>query len=427
MKSEILKQTIAQMRTQKMLTLLGIAGTALSIFLIMVVVMIHEVKVLPFEPESGRGRMLHVKYGLLEQGDASTSSGNLSHASLKSLVDNLPTAEAACIHQRGCSSGIVEIPAGGKAKLDFRAVDDRFWRVFDFRFLHGRPFNKAEFESGLPVAVVSRSTARRLFGTEHATGREFRNGKRSYRVCGVVEDVSTLADCAYSEVWLPITASRINETWCDGVMGDYSATILARDSRDFDAIRREYSENVRRLNSSIEATGWKYNPLGAPYDQETYAACEWSNVPPDVEGGHRSRMIVYLILLIVPAINLSGMTESRLRRRVVETGVRRAFGCTRSAVFRNLIAESLVITLIAGLIGWTASVLFAMGFSADIFSDGWGDVSTNMPRADLGMLVQWKVFATSLVFCFVLNLLSNSLPSWRASRQNVVSALNGHM
>lgn len=39
---------LEQLRSQKLLTVVSVAGTALSILLIMAVVMIQEVKVLPF-------------------------------------------------------------------------------------------------------------------------------------------------------------------------------------------------------------------------------------------------------------------------------------------------------------------------------------------------------------------------------------------
>jgi putative ABC transport system permease protein len=54
-----------------------------------------------------------------------------------------------------------------------------------------------------------------------------------------------------------------------------------------------------------------------------------ANIEPDVDQARRQRLIIFIILLIVPAINLSSMTQSRLRQRVAEIGVRRAFGSTR--------------------------------------------------------------------------------------------------
>ena len=45
-------QAWAQLRQQPLMSAVGIAGTALAIFLIMLVVMMQQVKVAPFAPES---------------------------------------------------------------------------------------------------------------------------------------------------------------------------------------------------------------------------------------------------------------------------------------------------------------------------------------------------------------------------------------
>ena len=51
-------QAWAQLRQQPMISAVSIAGTALAIFLIMLVVMMQQVKVAPFAPESNRDRFL---------------------------------------------------------------------------------------------------------------------------------------------------------------------------------------------------------------------------------------------------------------------------------------------------------------------------------------------------------------------------------
>ena len=56
---------------------------------------------------------------------------------------------------------------------------------------------------------------------------------------------------------------------------------------------------------------------------------KWANGSPDIKTERNKRLLVYAILLIIPAINLSSMTQSRLRQRVAEIGVRRSFGSTR--------------------------------------------------------------------------------------------------
>ena len=47
-------QAWAQLRQQPLISAVSIAGTALAIFLIMLVVMMQQVKVAPFAPESNR-------------------------------------------------------------------------------------------------------------------------------------------------------------------------------------------------------------------------------------------------------------------------------------------------------------------------------------------------------------------------------------
>ena len=47
------------MRVQPLIGWVTVAGTALAIFLIMVMVMIEQVQVMPVDPESYRDRYLH--------------------------------------------------------------------------------------------------------------------------------------------------------------------------------------------------------------------------------------------------------------------------------------------------------------------------------------------------------------------------------
>lgn len=115
------------------------------------------------------------------------------------------------------------------------------------------------------------------------------------------------------------------------------------------------------------------------------------------------------------------MTQSRLRRRVSEIGVRRAFGCTRAEVIRDVIAENFIITLIGGVTGLLLCLFFGYFFSDMIFSD-----LNVMRQADLSLrlLFDWKLYASALLFCFVLNLFSAGIPAWRASRISPVDAIN---
>ena len=74
------KQALAQLRQHPLISIISIAGTALSIFLIMLVVMLQQVKVAPYSPESNRDRFLHVHYMSINHKDwgDGTSNGPMS-------------------------------------------------------------------------------------------------------------------------------------------------------------------------------------------------------------------------------------------------------------------------------------------------------------------------------------------------------------
>lgn len=355
-------QAWAQLRQQPMMSAVSIAGTALAIFLIMLVVMMQQVKVAPFAPESNRDRFLHVKAMSISNsnwGDG-TSNGPMSVQTARECFQSLKTPEAVTIYTIFPVSTPVSLPGKPAVSVDLRQTDDIFWRVFDFSFINGKPYDKAVFDAGQPVAVLTESVARSLFGTTDVTGREFLLSHAPYRVAGVVKDVSTLADCAYGQVWVPYTSTGMdNETWNDRHMGMMSCTMLARSRDDFPAIRQEAERRKSEYNTLIGENGWKLIYRNRPYDQEKNSIAFGANIEPDVNAARRQRIIIFVILLIVPAINLSSMTQSRLRQRVSEIGVRRAFGSTRMELIGQIVAENLVMTLLAGIVGLLLSVAFA--------------------------------------------------------------------
>ena len=421
-------QAWAQLRQQPLISAVSIAGTALAIFLIMLVVMIQQVKVVPFAPESNRDRLLHVKWMSISHknwGDG-TSNGPMSVRTARECFQSLKTPEAVSIYSAMTVSTPVSLPGQPATGVDMLQTDDVFWRVFNFSFTAGKPYDKATFDAGIPVAVITESVSRHIFGTTESVGKEFLLNHAPYRVCGVVKDVSTLASTAYSQVWIPFTSTIFEkDTWSDH-MGMASCVMLARDRSDFPAIREEAERRRDEYNKIIGEGGYKLIYRNRPYDQEKNALAGGANREPDVNAARRQRLIIFLILLIVPAINLSSMTQSRLRQRVSEVGVRRAFGSTRAEIMGQIIAENMVVTLFAGVIGLLMSVALAYMGESMLFARGFSK-TVNAPLIDASILLHASTFGWALLFCFVLNLLSSGIPAWRASKVGIVNALGGKL
>ena len=414
------------MHEQPLISIVSIVGTALSLFLIMLVVMIKQVTVAPFAPESNRDRMLHVKHASIGSPDGE-SNCSWSISSVNTIYKSMKTPQAVSAYTSFPSRMPLSVDETKAFNADVKLTDAAFWKIFDFSFIDGKPYDEAAYKAGIAAAVIDRTTARKLFGTDTGVaGRTFSLGHTSVKVAGVVSDVSTLASAAYAQVWLPLTVEKegLNETTMNGIGGIFSVVILARQKSDLKKVHDEAVANVNKFNLTIKKEGMKLINRNRPYDTEKEALDFSSNNEPDVAAEYITGGIIFLILLIVPAVNLSSMTHSRLRQRISEIGIRRAFGCTRWSIARQILTENMIVTLCAGVLGLLLSVACAYGCNEALFTRPYTN-NINAPMVDVSILLHLSTFGYALAFCSVLNLLSTGIPAWHACRTSIINDLNG--
>lgn len=418
---QLIKSAFYQLRSQRLLTWVSISGTALAIFLIMIVVMLQQVKTAPFAPESNRDRILHYKMTSVQIGNQGSYNGPLSYEFIKECIEPLESAETFTLFSFMNESKIISDFGGKSISADVRRTDHRFWKVFDFTFINGKPFSEDDFNTASATAVISESMANSLFGTTDVAGRELTINGKPYRVSGVVKDVSQLASTAYAQVWCNVSREGLSSRF--KYWGELSAVILAKSPENREEVRSELLRRIEELNKIYKAEDMEVILHQRPYTQEVDALNTSCNEDPDLEKARRTRYMVYLILLIVPAINLLSMTQSRLRQRMSEIAIRRAFGRQRGFIILDILFENLLLTLIAGIIGLVLSVAFAYVFDSYVFAQrSFYAIETS---ASFKELFHWSTFGLALLFCFVLNVLSNSIPAWKASRTNLTGALSG--
>ena len=192
---------------------------------------------------------------------------------------------------------------------------------------------------------------------------------------------------------------------------------------DFPAIRME----AERLRDRY-MEGYPDYELLYRDQPDTYfvAAQRYSaNNPPAVKQAVRQYIITLIILLIVPAVNLSGLTLSRMRKRLSEIGVRKAFGAPRRELMIQVLSENMLYSLLGGVLGLILSYgatffLGSMLFSIDFMGNGVTDLRTMC----MDLLFDPVVFLLAFFACFALNLLSAAIPAWRVTRTNIVDAIN---
>lgn len=415
----MIKQYLIQswrlLKENPLLSSISIIGTALAICMIMVIMMSHEVNNAPNPPEVNRDRMMYVKFVSARSKDPNIqwdNNGGLAYELAKEGFKELKTPEIVSISTIFEPPALASIPANTKARsVSMRLTDAEYWEMFDYNFITGAAYTREDVSAGLQKAVIDEEVARTVFGTTDVIGETILLNYTNFTVCGVVKDISTLSTNAFSEVWIPLTSQEIKVSG-DQIVGGYQVFILAESSADFPVIREEVEKLRKQYNAGLPDKDAHY--MGQPDVQYVANKRQFTNEGPDMKSVIRQFIIVIAILLIVPAINLSSMTGSRMRKRMSELGVRRAFGATQSNVFTQVIWESLLQTIIGGIFGVVFSVIAAYAFKGLIY-DG--------AVVNLSVLLRPIVFLYALLFCLLLNLLSAIIPAWRASRNSIVDSI----
>lgn len=413
-----LRQVYFEMKHQRMMTWVSVSGTALSIFLIMIFFMADNVGLVETSPESNRHRILTSGMLRIKSSDPDAMwerVGNLTKESGDKLYGNLEGIER--ISYRSGWRTDMEVGIGWEKSVSLFSTetDGEFWKIFDFKFVDGVPYDAAACESGEKKVVISRSAARKLFNTDKVAGREILADHIPYVISGVIEDSNPMLQTSFGEIFFPLDLASC---WNNDGLGSLGVILLMKPGVTTEEIRKQVKERYAKLNNELVKDKKEIIYNDAPYDAEMMAL----GLAPTKEmlrEKKRETYIIYLILILLPAINLSCLTHGRLRKRVSEIGVRRAFGAGRGSIITQILGENMLITLLGGFIGLVIAMIF-MEFSSSLFFRYTAGLETNsldIIRATPGvsMLFNWETFLFALGICFVFNLLSAFVPAWRAS------------
>ncbi len=424
------KQAWNLIKQEKLFSSLYIIGTGLSITVVMVLSIVYYIRIANIYPETNRDRMLIVKNAMEESPNGDISSANLSYHTIETCFLSLHDTEAVSALYDPWKKHFVQ-PPGSKEQLPatVKYVDTNFWHVFAFRFLQGTPFTEADFQSGIRTAVISESMSKRLFGTVDAVGQYVSLNFMPYRVCGVVKDASFVTETTFAQLWIPYTVNPgYKSSFAEGgTLGNFGVYILASSAGDMEKIRNEALDNVRKLNSTLPDQ-IELKLFGQPDRHWESTFRLYSNQVLDFTKIGWQHSLIFLILLLIPGISLSAMTDSRMERRLSEMGIRRAFGAPVKTLMGQIFTENFLFTLLGGLAGLIFSYILILISSDWIMNIGqsWSSVPPDGTKVifTATMLINIPVFLIALGVCLLLNLIAAVIPAWRASHKDIIFSLN---
>lgn len=422
------KQAWTLMRQNRLFTGIYVVGTGLSIALVMTLFIIFYVKFGPVYPEYNRDRTLvlkPIKRYPKDKPENWNINGGVAYYVVDQMLPGLPHVEqvAGSVPLESCQVSATDVKP---FKVFPRYANGAFWQVFSFRFLEGNPFTQEDVEAKTPVAVLSRSTAKRLFATDKGVaGRHFALNGRDYRVCGVVTDVSNATPDTAGDLWLPLlnAAGISKEPGVWGLLGSVHACLLVDDTKNLETVRSEVQDVFRRY--SLQDKDYEYDLMDQPDPYWLSTFRQEVDKTPDTRELAKDFLYILLALLFIPALNLSGMISSRMDSRIAELGIRKAYGATRRRLLEQVLCENLLLTLLGGLAGLLFSyliVLTASDWILTLFDKG---IDTEFPTSVTPeMLFNPAVFGCALAVCVVLNVTSALVPALGAIRHPIMESLN---
>jgi putative ABC transport system permease protein len=362
-------------------------------------------------PENNRSRMLYIATVMqTDSAESTMSTGPASFHFLKKYGKSLKTPErVAIVSNFSFSNTYVN---GKKIKLNTKYTDIDFWKVADFEFLEGKPYNEQNIANGDHVVVITDDLRDQYFEPgAQVIGKYIDIENVNYRVIGVVKGSPPTRIYTYGDVYFPYNAPKSNYEGT-GLRGRYIGLVLAKNQNDFPAIKAEFDNVVGKIPMDEIRDGGRYNILKVK--AENYFDHFLNTFARQDSQRKFIYMVVSLVLLMImglPAINLVNVNVSRILERGSEIGVRKAFGAPSKALLWQFIIENIFITFIGGIFALILSYIIIKLINAS----GW------IAYADL--TINFSVFLVSIAICLIFGLLSGVLPAFRMSKLKIVDAL----
>ena len=274
-------------------------------------------------------------------------------------------------------------------------VSDDFFDTVHMPLAQGSWFTSADEGAAVQPVVVNRRFANTMFPGQDPLGKVISDGKpgkkdrKLMKIAGVIEDFRP-----QGEFMTPVNfvISRFSTQSSDDGLGTILLRVKPGTPRGFEA---KLSQQLKLVRND-----WSYQitPLVDLRD----AMHRQVEIPLVVFS------VIAAFLLLMVGFGLFGVLWQNTTKRIPEIGLRRATGATSANIYRQIVAEQLLLTSLAMAVGLVLLVQLPI---TGVFGDylGW-------PLFFVAALVSATIMALVSVLCSLY-------PAWRASRLSPTQAL----
>ena len=285
-------------------------------------------------------------------------------------------------------------------------VSPDWFHVFDYTLLDGSLDN---FGNDPFCAVLTSSEALRLFGSEKAAGKVFLVGEQPFTVRAVVKDPPPNSNLRY-KILFPTEAEGLNPAWQSHKNDPnyYTASFFVFLSKNADKTNITQLIDQYFKERDWIASSWLLPLKNLRLDSSVSAP----NFPRGDVKTIYLLSILAILLLVVACLNYVNLTTARSHNRSKEVDVKKIYGASARSLFRQLMSDTLLTSIIASccaLLIISLLMPYLSGFLS--FSSSW-----------LKSSIVWLLFAFILV---VTTLLCGVYPAMLVSFLKPLNAFRG--
>jgi predicted permease len=349
-------------------------------------------------------------------------SGNFSYPHFLQLAEgNAGTADLFATNVTGITR--VLAPGNPTAEQATREmVGGEYFNILGVYAVLGRTLNAEDnrMPNGNPVAVISYAYWKRRFGLDPSIlGKTLTVSEIPLTVAGVAAPQFFGVEVgSATDIWVPLATMR-QKKWLSQ-RGFNFLRVLGRLKPGVNIAQARGRSEAVMGNIIAESLGPVRNPRLRQelFDQRIVvepAATGFSRLRDQFSEPLQVLLIIVAGVLLVACSNIANLQLARASAREREIGVRLAIGAGRLRLVRQLLAESVLLSIAGGVCG--------VGFAY------WGcqALLSFLPKSDAPLVVDLHPDARVLGFTLGLALLSGILfglgPAWRSTRTDLDTAL----
>ncbi len=325
--------------------------------------------------------------------------------------------------------GQFNLSTGGEVRYaDANYVSGQFFDTLGLHAVIGRTFTVADDTRGCPgAAVLSHAFWQKEYGGRaDVVGKSISLDNHPFEILGVVQAGFTGVEVGNAiDVYVPICSEKI-------IRGEYSSLdkrgnwwleMIGRPKAGVSAnqVTARLKTLAPEVFKSTLSPNWKQEERDS-YLKTTFETLPVANGISYLRGEYKKALwilmgIVGMVLLIACA-NVANLLLARSAGRQREIAIRIALGLSRARLIRQLLTESLVLSLSGAALGilfaeWGARIL--VGF----LSVGWS-------RVFLDLTIDTRLLAFTAGLAVLTGLLFGMAPAWRGTRVDPQSAMKAN-